>query len=84
MTHAPEPWEIIDCDDQYVQIYWPGGRTPSLRRAEAERIVACVNLLAGIPTEVLEAVSQIEDARTDIASEIMVQHKWLQPRKDNP
>jgi hypothetical protein len=53
------PWEVIQCDDEYAQIYWPGGRSPTMALDKAERICACVNACQGIPTKDLLPLSRL-------------------------
>ena len=75
--HTPEPWRI---DDSGLRIYESGGELVAnistwLDREDAKiyacRIVAAVNALKGIPTEVLEGglIGELIEAMDDIASE---------------
>ena len=57
MTHSPEPWTAIPNGDRYEIDHDGNGSVigcEGLFREDAERIVACVNFLRNIPTEVLE------------------------------
>jgi hypothetical protein len=80
--HGKEPWRIEclkddgDCEFMRsadgidsIPVYWLGNddRTAS---ANARRIVACVNALAGIPTDVLEH-SVFRNVLDKVGAEIM-------------
>lgn len=58
--HSPEPWRVVEPspDEQVIidsadgdAVVWDGIESDP---ADLRRIVACVNALAGIPTEALE------------------------------
>jgi len=63
-THSPEPWVIEsnyykDDEDEYHDIVYFGGdhvisKYTAVSEPDARRIVACVNFLRGVPTEVIE------------------------------
>ena len=68
MTHSPEPWECHDKGTEFptickvrddgscheiAELTGCQGMTHEERVANGERIVACVNACAGIPTEEL-------------------------------
>lgn len=64
-NHTPEPWQAIGefigtCEDDYQTIAYAADhrnrkmRPLEQRKADARRIVACVNACAGIPTDKLE------------------------------
>jgi hypothetical protein len=61
--HTPEPWRIVNGVDvqsgpqgalAYVSTAGARGRTLAEAHANGRRVVACVNALAGLPTESLE------------------------------
>ena len=60
MTHSPEPWrmngEYIATADDDQSIY-----ADEVGRANAERIVACVNFCNGIPTHELTKFGEGKD-----------------------
>lgn len=60
MTHSPEPWKLGRCFDADCIADASGedvyGTDEEIARVDLERIVACVNACAGIPTDVLAAV----------------------------
>lgn len=54
MSEFKEPWTVIHLDDRCAEIYSSGGKALDGHSApipEAERIVACVNFCAGLPTD---------------------------------
>ena len=62
--HSPEPWgispahsgDVLEANEGWkVAECWDPEATPGTSADNARRIVACVNALAGIPTEALEA-----------------------------
>jgi hypothetical protein len=67
-SHSPTPWSVakdiynnpVHLQDSngedilQIDLAWEGPDTPEVRPADARRIVACVNALAGVPTEALE------------------------------
>lgn len=66
MTHSPEPWKLeTPPSDKWVQIVDANGKVVDddlprpakpLLMEDFERIVACVNACAGIPTEDLSKI----------------------------
>lgn len=61
--HTPEPWEAVtpcpgECCWHIQQVgnesEWDMINNPEMSRADAHRIVACVNACLNIPTEILE------------------------------
>jgi len=62
MSHGPEPWSyegrgtLVDADDESITYFTHEWGEDVLSDADAERIVACVNACAGIPTEALAAM----------------------------
>jgi len=69
--HTPEPWAcpidddgnsaVVARDGYLVTFAFPNGDAAD--KANARRIVACVNALAGIPIEAIEALPEGELAR---------------------
>ena len=69
---APEPWTLsggtrpcIKSEGEYIQIHSPWHEDawedePNEASANLHRIVACVNACAGVPTEVLESLTDSE------------------------
>jgi hypothetical protein len=79
--HTKEPWNVGFIEDVPGEKYWVIGgdsllfaRLPSnhpVMLANAERIVACVNYCAGIPTDVLTTYSPPEDGLRAAARECL-------------
>lgn len=63
MAHSKEPWEMAaDGAHQNIQIHHGHVHIATLppdSSDDARRIIACVNILAGVPTEVLEYVASV-------------------------
>ena len=63
MSHPPEPWKVVPSDSDnglYDVDHAANGTVVSdLFRADAERIVACVNACEGVDTEALKGISPI-------------------------
>lgn len=84
MTHSPEPWKLeTPPSDKWVQIVDANGKVVDddlcrpakpLLMEDFERIVACVNACAGIPTEDLDWVS-VKDRLPTVADEYIVTTK---------
>lgn len=59
MTHAPEPWRkdelgnIVNADFMIYSNRWP---CTMYRKEDVDRLIACVNACAGIPTEDLAQI----------------------------
>jgi hypothetical protein len=78
MSHTPEPWNIVNTDNEYITIYsagvdvfeiWLNGKD-ELNEVNAKRIVKCVNDCAGMqnPAEEIQAMrTELEALRTDKA-----------------
>lgn len=79
--HTPEPWVIDEREDLSTNFYSDdamgsiiGGclaynyayRTPDERKANASRIVACVNACRGLPTDELERNGLVAAVGTDL------------------
>lgn len=70
-THTLEPWSCPIDDDGNSAVVAEGGYLVTFAfpngdaadKANARRIVACVNALAGIPIETIEALPEGELAR---------------------
>lgn len=66
MSHTPEPWFVCESDHEGVGLLIkpvPGMVITELdvsntMAADARRIVACVNALAGTPVDVVEAMAR--------------------------
>ena len=85
MGHAKEPWVIDDCNRDLICVMGPDGvydyianadgpgneRTHEERSANAARIVACVNALAGVadPAAAVKRWKAIEEAAKDYGME---------------
>ena len=56
--HSPEPWRTYDCfGDRFAEVFGPSEKisiSGSRAKADARRIVACVNFCREFPTEALE------------------------------
>lgn len=67
MSHSPEPWKlyedahIVGVEDHERVIADCGPETDVRCRANARRIVACVNFCAGVSTEDLERLKACEE-----------------------
>jgi hypothetical protein len=77
-THSPEPWYLMgyDAKEERAIIYGDGtetklyqvaimdGDTKAIRKADGDRIVACVNACGGIddPAKAIEALRAIIEA----------------------
>lgn len=57
--HTPEPWHAggyeVQCDKGTTICNMSGWKGEGITRANASRIVACVNACAGVDTDLLEA-----------------------------
>ena len=70
------PWWILNADGNEVAMA-DGRQGREIQVANAARIVACVNALADIPTEVLPAIGRlIEAAEACVASDDSGQSRW--------
>jgi len=96
MSHSPEPWRvepsgprdephIIDADDGVV---CEAMDDPPLGPNNLDRIVACVNACAGIPTEVVHVfckrmmtalvmASELSEPVREISEQLLVKHLEL-------
>jgi hypothetical protein len=84
--HTKEPWNVGFIEDVPGEKYWVIGgdsllfaRLPSnhpVMLANAERIVACVNYCAGIPTDVLTTYSPPEDGLREAARAFLA-NEWI-------
>lgn len=67
--HTPEPWAVAP-EGRFQKVEGNGYPVAEMwlsdgnHKANARRIVACVNACAGLPTEELENVKQIDIAST--------------------
>lgn len=82
--HTPEPWAydnefIVDASDNYLADCAGSDFSVEQDRYNAQRIVACVNAMAGIedPGAFMEVVKQLE---LDAAERIMSENKELKER----
>lgn len=62
--HTAEPWRLFNLLEGAYEVckaddYATGGVCAPHSRADARRIVACVNALAGVGTEVLEEAAKL-------------------------
>ena len=83
--HTPEPWtrntDTVNNTNRIISTH-PGygsiGHTPIYKRADADRIVACVNACAGIDPaavpELIKGVSYVLEKLRDIARETTRPH----------
>lgn len=69
MTHSPEPWrkgeydDIVDRDGVSI-IFGYNGDLAFRTEEDCDRVLACVNACAGIPTENLETVCRMALCQT--------------------
>ncbi len=86
VNHAPEPWTqpyphsklVRDRDGGRVADTYRGTDDDPAASANAARIVACVNALAGVPDDQLQHVKPFMDAFGDILIE--AQRAFSEPR----
>ncbi len=71
MNHSPEPWKTLkhdigcgvqDSQSAIAQCWRSEARDTATDVANADRIVACVNALAGVPDEAIPGVKELFDA----------------------
>ena len=57
-THFPEPWHVESSEDDWYEAVSANGDVLFKRcwKTEADRIVACINACADIPTEALTSL----------------------------